>query len=269
MPSAAADKEAEERRSPSGRVVYEAVLKEGDEELERPSSALFWSGLAAGLSMALSMFAEALLRTALPDAEWTPLITKLGYSVGFVVVILGRQQLFTENTLTPMLPLFQNKDAKTLGNVMRLWAIVLTANLIGALAIAYVSARTGVFDASMQQAFAEIGEEALATDAGTVMLRAIFAGWLIALIVWLLPFAESARLAVIVILTYLIGLGHFSHVIAGAVVVFTGSWSGQVPWADGVLGYIAPALVGNIIGGVALVAALNHAQVVAGSESDD
>src|SRR3954451_25035553 len=103
------ESEAEELRSPGGAVIYRAVLKEGMEELERPSSALFWSGLAAGLSMGASLIAEGLLSSHLPDSEWKPLVTKLGYSVGFIVVILGRQQLFTENTLTPILPLMREK----------------------------------------------------------------------------------------------------------------------------------------------------------------
>src|SRR5436190_7266334 len=89
-------REAEERSSPSGAVVYKAILKEGFDELDRPFSALFWSGLAAGLSMGASLLAEGFLGAHLPDAPWKPLLTKLGYSVGFVVVILGRQQLFTE-----------------------------------------------------------------------------------------------------------------------------------------------------------------------------
>src|SRR3954454_8465175 len=94
--------EAEERSAPSGRIVYKAILKEGEDELTRPSSALFWSGLAAGLSMGFSLVAEGLLRHRLPDAPWRPLVTKFGYSAGFLIVILGRQQLFTENTLTPV-----------------------------------------------------------------------------------------------------------------------------------------------------------------------
>ena len=98
--------DAEERSAPSGKVVYKAILKEGEEELARPSSALFWSGLAAGLSMGFSMIAEGLLTNYLPDAHWRPLVAKFGYSVGFLIVILGRQQLFTENTLTPILPRF-------------------------------------------------------------------------------------------------------------------------------------------------------------------
>src|SRR4051812_30179237 len=97
--------EARERRSVSARIVHEAVLAEGLEELERTSAALAWSGLAAGLSMGFSLAAEGLLRAHLPDTSWRPLVDRLGYSIGFLIVILGRQQLFTENTLTVILPL--------------------------------------------------------------------------------------------------------------------------------------------------------------------
>lgn len=131
-------KEAEEKSAASANVVARAVAMEGEEELRRPSSALAWSGLAAGLSMGFSLVAEGLLRSHLPEAHWRPLVAKLGYSVGFLIVILGRQQLFTENTLTPVLPLLQNKDLNRLVNLLRLWAVVLVTNLIGAIAFAWV-----------------------------------------------------------------------------------------------------------------------------------
>ena len=83
------EKEAEERSSPSGKVVYQAILQEGEEERGRTTAALFWSGLAAGLSMGFSMVAEGLLRNYLPDADWRPLVAKLGYSAGFLIVVLG------------------------------------------------------------------------------------------------------------------------------------------------------------------------------------
>jgi formate/nitrite transporter FocA (FNT family) len=65
--------------------------KEGQDELARPSSALFWLGLAAGLSMGFSLITEGLLRTYLPEASWQLLVSKLGYRVGFLIVILGRR----------------------------------------------------------------------------------------------------------------------------------------------------------------------------------
>jgi formate/nitrite transporter FocA (FNT family) len=259
--------DVEQRSSPGGKIVYHAVLKEADEELERSTSALFWSGLAAGLSMGFSLIAEALIRDRLPEhVAWSPLVSKLGYSVGFLVVILGRQQLFTENTLTPVLPLLKRKDLDTMANVLRLWAIVLLANLVGALAVALALAKTSAFDPEVRATFVQIGHEAMRHDFVTTFIRAIFAGWLIALLVWMLPYAESSHFFVILIITWLIGIGHFAHVIAGAVNVFTVAWSGEKSWPAVFGSFIVPALLGNIVGGVMLVAGLNHAQVVSGEE---
>jgi formate-nitrite transporter family protein len=261
--------QAEERRSPSGWIVYKAIAREGEEELERSSAALWWSGLAAGLSMSFSMITEGLLMTHLPDAPWRELVSKLGYSIGFLIVILGRQQLFTENTLTPILPLLAKRDARTLGNVGRLWGIVFIANIVGALIMGYVAAQSSAFDPDLRHSFIELGRNSMQHDFASTFLRAIFAGWLIALMVWLLPFAESARVLVIIIITYVVGLGHFSHIIAGAVDVFTLAAANETNWGDVISGFLVPTLMGNIIGGVLLVATINYAQVVAGEKGQD
>ena len=136
----------EERTALRAAVVHEAIREQGEAELRRPILALAWSGLAAGLSMGFSMISQGLLQSHLPDAPWRPLITNLGYSVGFLVVILGRQQLFTENTLTVILPLLARRRASTLVAVVRLWSIVLIANLVGALAIAWLIGHSSVFE---------------------------------------------------------------------------------------------------------------------------
>jgi formate/nitrite transporter FocA (FNT family) len=254
--------EAEDRSSVRVHVVHEAVRREGEAELKRSSPALAWSGLAAGLSMGFSLIGEGLIRSHLPDTPWRALIAKFGYSFGFVLVVLGRQQLFTENTLTPILPLLARKDLKTLCHVLRLWVIVLATNLLGGLAIAWVLGNSSAFQPDVRNAFAEIGKESANVTFGLALLRGIFAGWLIAFMVWLLPFAESARLAVIVGLTWLVGLGHFTHIIAGSIEVFFLVTTGALAWQQCAFGYIVPTLIGNILGGVSLVAALNHAQVV-------
>jgi formate/nitrite transporter FocA (FNT family) len=261
--------DAEERTSPSGAVVYQAIRAEGDEELKRPTSALMWSGLAAGLSMGFSFVTQALLRSHIPDASWRPLIVNFGYSVGFLIVVLGRQQLFTENTLTVILPLLVKRDGATLRNVARLWVTVFLANLAGAFLFALVLAKTTAFDSNMTDAFTALGDEATRAAFATTLLRGIFGGWLIAMMVWLLPFAESARVWVIIIITYLVGLGGFSHVIAGATETMYLAFISRISWVQCVDSFIAPALLGNTIGGVALVAAINHAQVVAGGKGMD
>jgi formate/nitrite transporter FocA (FNT family) len=195
---------AEEKTSPSAHVVYEAIRIEGRHELERKTSSLAWSGLAAGMSMGFSFLTQALLRQHLPDSALAPLITKLGYATGFLIVILGRQQLFTENTLTVILPLLLHKTRSDFLKVARLWTVVLAANLVGAFAFAWVSAKTGAFEPEVRAAMDAIAGESTGQGFGLNLLRGIFAGWLIALMVWLLPAAESARIWVIIIVTYLL-----------------------------------------------------------------
>ncbi|MEA2491550.1 MAG: formate-nitrite transporter family protein [Acidobacteriota bacterium] len=266
MPADEEDKaESEERTSPTGAVVYHAILKEGTSELERTTSALAWSGLAAGLSMGFSFIVPALLHAELPDAKWRPLLVALGYPVGFLIVILGRQQLFTENTLTVILPLLRRHDGKTLRNVLRLWTTVLAANTVGALLLALVVARTEVVSHETFESMRELARKVQEHPFSVTLLRGIFAGWLVALTVWLLPFAETARVWVIAILTYVVGVAHFSHIIAGAIDAAFLVFVGESTWGAFLTRFFLPALLGNIIGGVSLVAVLNHAQVVAGS----
>jgi formate-nitrite transporter family protein len=253
--------QAEERSAVRAHVVHEAIVRQGEDELERSSSSLAWSGLAAGLSMSLSFLAESALRAHMPDAVWRPLIAKLGYTVGFLVVILGRQQLFTENTLTPILPLLRKKERASVSNVLRLWAVVLMANLIGAHIAAWFFGNTPAVSVKIQTAMHDIASEAMQVDFTAALVRGIVAGWLIALVVWLSAAVEHAEFVAIFVPTYLIAIGGFTHVVAGATEVLFLVFTGQLAWITAALTYIVPALIGNIIGGMALVTALNHAQV--------
>jgi formate-nitrite transporter family protein len=253
-------KDVERRAAPRTEVVYEAIREEGEGELERSSAALAWDGLAAGLSMGFSMVAEGLLRSHLPDAEWRPLVSKLGYSVGFLIIVLGRQQLFTENTLTVILPLLQRPNGRTLAQVLRLWTVVLLANMAGALVFAFAVSHTELFEPNVREAFREIGTEALKSWWAVTLFKGVFAGWLIATMVWMLPASEAARFFVVIVMTYLVALGGFAHVIAGAVEVFYAVLSGAAGWGD-FFRWVLPTLAGNILGGTTLVAALGHAQV--------
>lgn len=254
-------KDVKERGLPRAAVVHEVIFDEGESELDRTASALAWSGLAAGLSMGLSLVIEGLLRSHLPDTGWRPVVSSFGYSAGFLIVILGRQQLFTENTLTVILPLLARKNVRTFLNVLRVWAVVLIANLIGAFLFAYVVAQTDIFDPEVKRVFGEIGSEALEGDWSTTFLRAIFAGWLIALMVWLLPAAENSRIWVIIIMSYFVGIGGYAHIIAGSVEIMYAVLTGIADWSAYFGDWMVPTLLGNIAGGVSLVAVLGHAQV--------
>jgi formate/nitrite transporter FocA (FNT family) len=256
--------EAEDRTSVSAIVVHEAIRKDGDEELQRPWSALAWSGLAAGLSMGFSFVAEALLRAYLPDAPWRPLIVNLGYPLGFLIVIIGRQQLFTENTLTAIIPLLARRNWTTFFSVLRLWAIVLVSNLVGAHIFAWTIANTQVLRPEVQHALQELATAAADVSFSTAVVRGIFAGWLIAMVVWMNAATDSGKIPIIVIMTYVVGLAGLTHIVAGSAEVLFLVMIGAKSWISFVGGYVVPTLIGNILGGVALVSALNHAQVVSG-----
>jgi formate-nitrite transporter family protein len=182
-------------------------------------------------------------------------------------VILGRQQLFTETTLTVILPLLSRPALSRILSVLRMWSVILAANLFGTFLFALAVGKTLIFDPAIRQALTEVSREGLGSGFGVVLVRAIFAGWLIALTVWLLPGADSSRVSVIVILTYLIGIGGFNHVIAGSTKMFYLIVTGNETWGTYVIHFLMPTLLGNIVGGVSLVAFLGHAQVVAGKET--
>lgn len=259
------DEEHEVRKRSSLRaaVVFETVRREGETEISRPALSLLFSGLAAGLSMGFSLVGTGLLRAHLPDTPTRVLFESFGYTLGFLIVVLGRQQLFTENTLTAILPVLDDPDKpKKLAQMLRLWGLVLFSNLVGAAIFAEVAANTVLFRPELRAAFLQVGLEVLHPSFAEILWRGILSGWLIALMVWLLPAANPQRLWVVIIITWLVGAAGLSHIIAGSVealyVVAAGHWQ----WTAYVTNFLVPVFIGNCIGGVGLVAILNYGQVV-------
>lgn len=258
------EEKVEERVAIGPHIVYETIRREGEQELDRPNSALAWSGFAAGLSMGFSLIAEGILAAHLPEAGWSALISKLGYSMGFLIVTLGRQQLFTESTLTVILPFLSHGKPRLLWTVLRIWGVILLSNLVGTYLFALCIARVAIFDPHIHQVLLRVSQERLGPNFPVVFLRAIFAGWLIALMIWLMPAADSSRVSIIVIITYVIGLAGFNHIIAGSNKMFFLIACGAESWGAYFVHFFLPTLAGNVVGGVSLVAFLGHAQVVSG-----
>jgi formate/nitrite transporter FocA (FNT family) len=251
--------EADDRSSTTAKVVHEAIRLEGTEELERPSSSIGWSGVAAGLTMGCSMIGQGVLVASLPDTPWRDLVASFGYSLGFLFVTMGRQQLFTETTLTVMLPVLHRSHG--IADVGRYWAIVFAANIVATLFFAAALNIPHLFRPDVVQVFTDLGIKAAEPGFFGVLVKGVFAGWLIALMVWLMPAAASSRFFVIVAVTWLIGVAKFSHVIAGSTETAFAAMRHALSWTDYLVGFLLPALVGNSIGGVVFVALLNHAQV--------
>ncbi|WP_135502832.1 formate/nitrite transporter family protein [Roseovarius aestuariivivens] len=247
--------------SVSGRLIFEAIRREGNEELNRTLGALWWSGIAAGLLIAFSVWGEALLRSSLPDTEWRYILENFGYSLGFLLVILGRMQLFTENTITTVVPLVMRPAFSCLWKVARLWGVVLAANIVGAFAVASFMAFTPVLSDEVRLAVTELSHHATGMPAIEGMVRGIPAGVLIAALVWMMPAAGSSRLMLIIVFTWLIALGDFTHIIAGSVEMAFLLVQGELQAMRAIFGFFLPVLVGNIVGGTVVFTLLTSAQI--------
>ena len=248
--------------SPSlpGPVLLHTISEEGREELRRPLNSLWWSAVVAGLVMSLSPTCKAFLRGVLPDEPWALAVTSLGYSVGFVIVVLGRLQLFTENTITTVLPLLADRTRDALGSTARLWAVVLVGNLVGCFAAASVMHFFELAPANGHAALMEMCHHYADRSAGQMLGHGVPAGFLVAAMVWASPAAGSSRFWLVLFLSYLISVGDLTHIIAGATELFLLMLAGEASIGRVFLEGILPTGVGNVLGGTVLFALLAYAQ---------
>ncbi len=262
-PGLSADEEQEVslNQPPRAAVLHEIIRYQGDQELERTLAALWWSALAAGLSMGLSLMAMGLFYARLPQGESAQVVASIGYSAGFLAVILARQQLFTENTLTAVLPVMTSPTLANFGRLLRLWCVVLLGNLAGTLLVAWVMLELPIFDAKTDVAFLEVGRKVMHNDISQMFAKGIVSGWMIATMVWMIPSMEHAKIWIILMITYLMALGDFTHIVVGSVEVSYLVWAGDETWRSFWLEFALPTLAGNIIGGSFIFGLISHAQV--------
>lgn len=252
--------DAHEEMAPS--VIFEVIRRDGEHAMSRPASALWWSGVAAGLAISTSVLAKGFLASVLPHTDAAAAITNLGYSVGFLIVILGRMQLFTENTITPILPLFFAPSRERFARTARLWGIVCAANLVGCFGAALVLVHGHILPAPRFEGILAISRHYAEATPFQHFAWGIPAGFLIAALVWILPRLKSAgEVLMIVIVTYIIGLGGMSHVVAGATELFVLVAKGELGLKAAIFGGILPALAGNVLGGTGIFTALTYAQL--------
>lgn len=259
----------DEKRLPSrAAAVHEQIRQEGEKELERDAWALLWSAVAAGLSMGASLMAKGTLHARLEGIPGRFLLENLGYTLGFVIVIMARQQLFTENTIKAVLPIMHKPTRGNFLILFRLWGIVLAGNLVGTALVAYFFLHLSAFDRATQEAFVSISQEVMHYTPGEMLSNAIISGWIIATMVWMLPAAGAAKLWVIIMMTYLMGIGNVTHIVVGSVEIFYLVFSGHLPWQDYLYPFALPTLAGNIIGGTFIFTLISHAQIRSDMEHD-
>jgi formate-nitrite transporter family protein len=254
--------DVEELATPRTPVIYEVVRRLGDEEMRRPLTSLWWSGVAAGLSISFSLLTQAVLKTHLPDAQWQPLLISFGYCVGFIMAVMSRQQLFTESTITAVLPVAAEFTGKNISRMMRLWAIVLAANLVGTMFAALFCTYTPVLPVQLYDSMVAISRDLLGFTWWEMVFRAVAAGFLMAAMVWLMPGAERTQFHVITLITWLIAVGGFTHIVAGSMEAYLLVLGGDWLWWQMIGQFFVPVLIGNMIGGTALFALIAYAQVM-------
>ncbi|MEW7120828.1 formate/nitrite transporter family protein [Acinetobacter nosocomialis] len=251
----------EEHEKLSPRLVYEIIRRDGAEELDRPTAALIFSGIAAGLVISFSFVFKAIIASYIPtDAIWTDLITNFGYTIGFLIAILGHMQLFTENTITTVVPLFKPFTLDKLRAVGRLWGIVFLCNIIGTALASLFFLTTDLFTPNIDKALDELAHHVASFSAIQNLLKGVMSGLLIAALVWMLP-SVSNKFLVIFFMTYLIGLGDFTHVVVGSTEMSYLVWQGEASIGEYLFNFLIPTTIGNIIGGTGVFTLLIYGQV--------
>ncbi len=263
-PSSEEDATQKSLERPSAEQIYKQVARNAQEELKRSSISLAISGITGGMFMGFSALGVGIILAALGQTPVTFVVSRMFYPLGFIVVILGRSQLFTENTLYPIALVLAEK--KQLWNTMRLWAIVLPSNILGALLFAMLVSLTPALPPAVLHAIADLGVHAATVSPSTIFWSGVMAGWIIASTAWLVSGSHSITGSVMIIwaLTFMVGLGNFAHCIAASGEVFTAVLTHQLPW----LAYphwLGFAVAGNVCGGILMVTLLEYGQAIYGT----
>lgn len=252
---------------PSAEDIYQQVATNARQELKRTTTALGLSGFGGGAFMGLSALGASTAIALLGTSSVARIVSAMFYPLGFIVVIIGRSQLFSENTLYPVALVLAEK--KEFWNTMRLWAVVLPSNVAGAFAFAMLAARTSAIEPATVTAMGQLGLDAIAHPASTVFWSGVIGGWIIALTAWLVSGSHSVTGSVMVIwmLTFMVGLGNFAHCIATSCEVLVAVLAHRAPWSVYPVWFF-PAVLGNICGGVGLVTLLEYGQVIYGGDNE-
>jgi formate/nitrite transporter FocA (FNT family) len=240
--------------------IFTRIAANANQEFGRSTQLLFWSGLAAGLAISLSFLGMAAVESAMGSGDHVKLVSSLMYPLGFLFVVLGRFQLFTENTLTPVTLVLTRRAS--VPRLLRIWGLVLFANVLGTGFAGFYFSATSILDGAMAAAATEIGTHALEMGWGALFTKGTIAGWLVAGMVWLNFSAHTAMARVLIVfaLMYVVAAVDLAHCIVGSAEVLYLVFEGEAGLLDWLWRFLAPAALGNTVGGVFLVALLNYAQ---------
>jgi formate/nitrite transporter FocA (FNT family) len=249
-----------ETRRLTAAEILQAAMENARDELRRSGQKLAFSGVAGGLTMGLTGLGVASLRALLGHGASQQIAPYLLYPIGFVAVIIGRAQLFTENTLYPVVLVLDER--RHLLPTLRLWGIVFASNVLGAFMFALLAGKTAAMRPEILSQLVQLGQETSTGSFAHFFWSGVIGGWVIALVAWTVTASHwtIGQLAIVYLLTFVVGVGRFAHCIAGSGEVLSAVVAGAVPLP--VYGtWLFAATMGNICGGVVIVSLLNYGQV--------
>ncbi len=218
----------------------------------------FTAGLEIGFSFLLLCSVYTFFNGKVAEDTIFKLMTFV-YPAGFIMVILGRSLLFTEQTSLLSLPVLNKKESIT--NLLKLWGLVIFGNLAGGCVMAallvWIGPALGIFELS---AVESIANHVTKFSPQIILVSAILAGWLMGLLSWLLSSAQDtvSRILLIVMITGIMAFTSLHHSIVGNVEVFAGLISSPKITLSDYLIFESLAILGNAIGGVVFVALLKY-----------
>lgn len=240
--------------------IFKAAIDNAREELRRSNQKLAFSGLAGGLTMGLTGLAVASVRSLAGPGASFPIAPYLLYPIGFVAVIIGRAQLFTENTLYPVVLVLDER--RHLRSTLRLWGVVFCSNILGALIFALLAVKSPALRPDILSQLIHLGETSANGSMNHFFWSGVIGGWLIALVAWMVTASHwtIGQIAMVYMLTFVVGVGRFAHCIAGSGEILSAVVAGSISIAE-YLRWLLPATAGNICGGILIVSLLNYGQV--------
>lgn len=236
--------------------IFQRVVASADEEVEATDRELLLSGVAAGFAITLTFLGSA-VGAAVSSNEFLAAIL---YPIGFIYIILGRYQLYTENTLPPVALVLTR--LASIPKLLRIWSIVLLGNILGAGLGAFVLAHGNVLEPETARMATNLGKHGLSVGWWALFYKAVFAGWLVAGVVWLDHAARDTitRFVLIYVVFYTISAGNLYHVVVtgceALYYVFIGGATLSAVFTE----FWLPVFLGNTIGGVFLVTLVNYGQ---------
>lgn len=254
----------------SSKHILRQQIEEGLIQLHRSADGLFLSGLSAGLDLGFGPLIAAAALTLVGGTD-SALIERLlvanAYTIGFIFVILGRTELFTEYTTLAVLPVLDQRASVAL--LGRLWGIVYLANLLGGFVFTAVAVTVGpAFGIIEPSAFGEIAAPLIAPGSVALFGGALLAGWLMGLVSWLVAAAQEtiSRVFFVWLITFVIGFAHLPHSIAGNIEILLGLFGTSTINLAEYGRFLTVATIGNAVGGTIFVALLKYSHIIRGSD---